>query len=220
MARRPRRRHRTRRRRPRPRTDRAPGPAGPPRRHQPALQRQHRLHQHHPRRTAAAPARRPGHGGADPRLHALERHGHGAARQPRHQRRRPHRQLRLGGDALRHRLQPLLARALGEARRRPRLCPGPFGAWHLCPCLPARAAHRRADGQLPPGGRRQGPVLLSAPLADARLLAIPDGLARDRRDHLDLPGALHEVSASARARPTRSSRSAPSASPAANGSTT
>ena len=34
----------------------------------------------------------------------------------RHQRGRPHRQLRLGGDALRHRLQPLLARAHARSR--------------------------------------------------------------------------------------------------------
>ena len=42
------------------------------------------------------------------------------------QRRRPHRELRVGGDALRRRLQPLLARAVRRARRRPRVRPGPL----------------------------------------------------------------------------------------------
>ena len=38
-----------------------------------------------------------------------------------------------------------------------------------------------------------GLSLLSASVADAGLLAVPDGVARDRGDHLDLPGAVHEV---------------------------
>ncbi len=43
------------------------------------------------------------------------------------------------------------------------------------------------------------PLLLSAPLADARVLAVPDGVARDRSDHLRVPGAVHEVPRGARA---------------------
>ena len=50
-------------------------------------------------------------------------------------------------------------------------------------------------------GRR--PVLLSAPVADAGVLAVPDGVARDRRDHVDLPGPVHEVPRGARRRRDR-----------------
>ena len=89
---------------------------------------------------------------AHPPLHPLERHGHGGARQPRHQRGRPHRQLRLGGDALRHRLQPLLALADQGARRRPGLHPGPLGAGHLRPRLPARPRSPRSSSTT--SGRR------------------------------------------------------------------
>ena len=91
----------------------------------------------------------------------------------------------------------------GRARRRPRLLPGPLLARQLRARVPRGAAHRGAARQLPPGGRRRRPVLLSAPVADARVLAVPDGVARDRRDHLDLPGAVHEVPRGARRRADR-----------------
>ena len=42
--------------------------------------------------------------------------------------------------------------------------------------LPGGPPHRGAARQLPPGSRRQGPLVLSAPVADARLLAVPDGV--------------------------------------------
>ena len=74
--------------------------------------REHRLHQHDPRRPAAADARRLRGRGAHPQLRALERDGDGRAREQAHQRRRAHRELRLRGHALRRGLQPLLARAL------------------------------------------------------------------------------------------------------------
>ena len=51
-----------------------------------------------------------------------------------------------------------------------------------------------AAGELPPGaaaGRR--PVVLSASVADARLLAVPHGLDGPRPDHGDLPGALQPL---------------------------
>ena len=64
-----------------------------------------------PRAGAVVPRRRGGRAPL-PRLPALERRGHGAPRAaPRHRRRRPHLHLRLGRDALRGRLQPLLPRA-------------------------------------------------------------------------------------------------------------
>jgi hypothetical protein len=59
-------------------------------------QRDHRVHQHHPRRAAAALPGRSGHGDQAPLLHPLERDGDGGAREQGHQRRRPHRLLRLG----------------------------------------------------------------------------------------------------------------------------
>ena len=95
----------------------------------------------------------------------------------------------------------LLARALEQARRRPRLHPGPLLARHLRARLPRGAAHRGAAAQLPPGGRRQGPVVLSAPVADAGLLAVPDGVDGPRPADGDLSGALPQVPA--RPRPRR-----------------
>ena len=43
----------------------------------------------------------------------------------------------------------------------------------LRPRLPRRPHQRGTTGELPPGSGRQRPVLLSAPLADAGLLAVP-----------------------------------------------
>ena len=53
------------------------------------------------------------------------------------------------------------------------------------------------------GGRR--PVLLSASVADAGLLAVPDRLDGHRADQRDLPGALHALPRSTAASPTRPS---------------
>ena len=83
----------------------------------------------------ATHAGRPGDRGTDPLLRALERDGDGRAREQGHQRRRPHRQLRLGGDAVRRRLQPLLARAV---RRRT-----------AATCSTSRATRRRASMRAP-----------------------------------------------------------------------
>ena len=97
------------------------------------------------------------------------------------------------GHALRGRLQPLLARAVRRPRRRPHLHPGPLVAGHLRARLP-RGAHRRgADEALPHRGRRRRALVLPAPVADAGLLAVPDGLDGPRPADGDLPGALHEV---------------------------
>ena len=54
--------------------------------------------------------------------------------------------------------------------------------------------------QLPAGDRRQGPLILPAPLADAGVLAIPDGLDGTWPTDGDLSGALSEISAWARHR--------------------
>ena len=81
-----------------------------------------------------------------------------------------------------------------DARRRPRLHPGALLARHLRARLPRGPAHRGAARQLPPGGRDgRRPVVVSAPVADAGLLAVPDGVDGPRPDHGDLPGALHEA---------------------------
>ena len=80
------------------------------------------------------------------------------------------------------------------ARRRPRLHPGPLLARDLRPRLPRGPDHGGAARGLPPGGlapRRPG--LLPPPVADAGLLAVPDGLDGARADHGDLPGAVHAL---------------------------
>ena len=198
-------RRRARRRGPGPRAlpDRGADRQGAPLRRVPAVLGQHRVHQHDPGREAGQAPRRLQHRAEDPPLRALERDGDGAPREQGHQRRRPHRELRVGGDALRHRLQPLLARAVEGARRRPRVRAGPLGAGRLRARVHARPLHARADGQLPAGGRRQGHLVVSAPVADAGLLAVPDGVDGPRAADGDLPGAVHEVPAGSRPREHR-----------------
>jgi hypothetical protein len=74
---------------------------------------------------------------------------------------------------------------------------------HSSPAVYARAylegfldeAHLKA---LPPRNRRARPVLVSASVADAQLLAVPDRLDGHRPDQRDLPGALHALPAASR----------------------
>jgi len=74
-------------------------------------------------------ARQPRAGAPHPLLRALERAGDGAARQQgRFEPRRSYRQLRFRCHALRRRLQPLLAFAFRESRRRHGVRAGPFGS--------------------------------------------------------------------------------------------
>ena len=138
-------------------------------------------------------------------LAALERRGHGAPRAaPRHRRRRPHLDLRLGGHALRGRLQPLLPRQGPPGRRRPGLLPGPRLPRHVRPRLPRGPPDRGAARRVPPGEeprrRRQaaGAAVLPAPAADAGLLGVPDGVDGPRPDERDLPGAVQQVPAQPR----------------------
>ena len=89
----------------------------------------------------------PGDRGIERRIeayHPLERDGDGRSREP-HQLgvRRPHRELRVVRDALRGRLQSLLARPDAGARRRPRVLPGPFVAGHLRARVSRRAVSTR-----------------------------------------------------------------------------
>ena len=76
---------------------------------------------------------------------------------------------------------------------------------HSAPGVYARAflegrLERGAAGALSSGSRRRRPVLLSASLADARLLAVPDGLDGDRPDQRHLSGAIHALSRASRPR--------------------
>ena len=148
-------------------------------------------------------ARSPGDAALEERIRSLlplERDGDGRAReQGRRRPRRPHRELRLARHADRHRAAPLLACADRRPRRRPDLLPGPLGAGRLRADDPRGPAHRGAGAQLPARGRRQGHLLVSASLAHARRLAVPDGVDGPRADPGDLPGALPQVPARARA---------------------
>ena len=114
--------------------------------------------------------------------------------QERRRHRRPHLDLCLAGDAAGSWLQPLLPRQLRRSAGRLRLLPGPRFAGRLCARLSRRPLRRGAPEELPPRTARQaGPVLLSAPLADAGFLAVPDRLDGHRSAECDLPGALHAL---------------------------
>ena len=74
---------------------------------------------------------------------------------------------------------------------------------HSTPGIYARAfvEGRLTEEQLdevPAGGRRPWSLVLPAPMADAGLLAVPDGLDGARTDHGHLPGSFHEVPAQPR----------------------
>ena len=168
---------------------------------------QHALPQHHPARPRGAASRRPRDRAQDPLLHPLERAGDRAAGQQGKLRAgRAYRQLPVLGPALRHRLHAFLARAHGRAWRRSDLRAGPLLARHLRAQLPRGPAVRGAAAQVPPGGRWRRPELLSASLADARLLAVPDRLDGPRPIDGDLPGPLPQIPARTRPRRHRQPR--------------
>ena len=160
------------------------------------------LREHDSARAPGADARRPRTRGAAAPLHSMERARDGRAReQDQLGAGRPRRELRVGRHALRRGLQPLLPRAERHVRRRPRLLPGPLLARHLRARLPRRPHQRRAARALPPGGRAPRPLVVSASVADARLLAVSHRVDGSRADHVDLPGPLHALPA--RPRPRR-----------------
>ncbi len=79
-------------------------------------------------------------------------------------------------------------------RRRPRLHPGPLVAGHLRARVPRGPPDRGAAAAASARrSTRGGSALLPAPVADAGLLAVPDGVDGPRAADGDLPGALHEV---------------------------
>ena len=163
-------------------TGAAPAPAG-----------DHALHQHDPAATRAASTRSTASSnGASARSSAGTRWRWWCAQQGILRARRPHRELPVGGDALRHRLQPFLARAVRRAT--------------AATSSTSRAIRRRAstrarssrgasteeqleDFRQEVGGN--GPAVVSASVADAGLLAVPDRLDGARADHGHLPGAVH-----------------------------
>ena len=144
--------------------------------------------------------RRSGDRGTAGLADALERIGHGGASEPGLRRTgRSHRQLRQRSRSVRGGLQPFLPRRTRRIqRRRPGLLPGAFSTWRLRARLSRRATERAGLGLLPPGdcgsSRGQaGTQQLPAPLADAGLLAVPNGLDGAGADQLHLPGALHAL---------------------------
>ncbi len=201
VARRARRRDRGRRRGPRERAGARDRRTGRDARRSHARRADDAVRQHDPgRRAGALPGRSRDRGAAAP-LHPLERDGDGGAREQGQQRAgRPRRVVLVVGDAVRHRPQPLLARARAHERRRPRLLPRPFVARHLRARVPRRPRQRRAARELPPRGRRQRRSVVSASVADARLLAVRDGLDGPGPAASGVPGALHALSARPRSR--------------------
>ena len=102
---------------------------------------QHRLRQHHPHGPRAVVPRRRGGRARVPPVDPLERRDHGAPRAAAgHRRRRAHLVLRVVGDALRGRVQPLLPRQGPPGRRRPGVHPGARVPRRLRPRLPRGAA--------------------------------------------------------------------------------
>ncbi len=86
-------------------------------------------------------------------------------------------------------------------RRRHGLLPGPRLARHLRPGVPRGPAHRASSwrtsaASCKPGG---GLSLLSAPVADARLLGVPHRLHGARPDHGHLPGPVQPLPGGPRA---------------------
>ncbi len=164
---------------------------GAPLRRLPSVSRADRVHQHDSPASRGALAGRPGDRSAPALVRALERGRDGAARRQEGPRaRRPHRKLRVSGDAVRHRLEPLLECARRKARWRPHLLPGTLRAGRLCARVPRRTPERSAARHVPPGSGRQGHLVLSAPVADAGAMAVPDGLDGTGPDPGDLPGAV------------------------------
>ena len=160
-----------------------------------------------PQRRGALP-RQPGDRGAPARLHALERDGDGGQGQPAASRQTA--ATSAATSAPSPRWPPCSAPAStisGMPRAKTTaataLHPGPQLARHLRPRLPGRPPDRRAAAELPPGSGRQGPVQLSAPQADARVLAVPDRVDGPGPADGDLPGALPEVPARPRHRQHR-----------------
>ena len=162
------------------------------------------VRQHDPPGGRAGPARRPGARAPRNRARPVERDRHRAPGERRVDGARgPHRQLPVRRDPLRGRVQPLLARSLRRPPRRPCVSPGALVAGLLRAGVPRGPPERGGAPALPAGGGRRRALVVSAPVADAGLLAVPDGVDGARPADGDLPGALHEVPRRARHRRRR-----------------
>ena len=166
-----------------------------------------RLHQHDPARAGAVVPGRRAHRAPHPRVHPLERGGDGRPREP--PLRRPRRSpldVRVGGRALRGRLQPLLPRQGRRRLRRPGLLPGPRRAGHLRARVPRRAPDRGAARPLPARGRRRRAAVVPAPAPHADVLGVPDGVDGPRPAERGVPGPLQPLPAATARSPTRRRR--------------
>ena len=159
------------------------------------VQRDHAVPEHDPAGFAGPvePARA-GHGSPDPVAGPVERAGDGAAGERGVLRAgRSYRQLPVRGDPVRRGLPAFLPRRVRRPRRRPAVHPGAFVAWHLRPVVRGGSADRGSADEIPDGDRRRRPVVVSASVADAGVLADADGVDGPGPDHGDLPGAVPEV---------------------------
>src|SRR5690606_12856655 len=91
-----------------------------------------------------------------------------------------------------------LARVVRESSGRHGVHSRAFVSRHLRSRLSRGSADRGTAAPLPAGGGRQGPLVLSAPVAHAGFLAVPDGVDGPRPDDGDLPGALYALSRASR----------------------
>ncbi len=137
---------------------------------------------------------------ATERAGSMERAGDGRARQRGQCRaRRSYRQLFVGGRSVRSRLQSLLSRKLAGIARRPGLFSTSLVAGCLCTRISRRTIERRPTRSLPARDTRHGVELVSAPVADAELLAVSDRLDGHRPAVRDLQRALPALPAEPRA---------------------
>src|SRR6187399_528161 len=106
----------------------------------------------------------------------------------------------VGRNAVRGRLQSLLQGQGRRQRRRHHLLPGARGARNLRARVPRRAPLGAEARELPPRaeGRRR-PLVVPAPVADARFLGVPHGQHGPRPDLRHLPGPLHALPRRSRA---------------------
>ncbi|CAB3804162.1 hypothetical protein LMG28138_05476 [Pararobbsia alpina] len=156
----------------------------------------HSVHEHDSCFSTATVSGRPPHRREARRRIALERARDGGPRQPRLWRTGgPHCELRIGGRSVRSRLQSFLSRRERCAWRRSHLFPAAFVAGRLCARISRRLPGRDASRALPARDRGTGLVFVSASVADAGLLAVPDGLDGHRAHQRYLPGALHAIPA-------------------------
>ncbi len=89
-------------------------------------------------------------------------------------------------------------RALRERWRRSGVLPRVTSLRAYMHVRSGRPSDRRADGQLPSGSSRQGPVLLSAPETDAGILAVPDRIHGAGAVGRYLSGQIPEISGTPR----------------------